>query len=271
MHRIKESKSRLDRLFQEVTILKALRHPHIVDFEDLEFCNLGSLKDYISRLGGRLQESESRYFLRQLVSGVTYLHEHSVIHRDLKSENLLLSGDLNTATADHRPILKISDFGIADWSKTISPLTASATPVDNTPVGTLLYVAPEILKGQAHNTLSDIDLDHLLRMILDEFPDPLPIPSVEISADAVAFLAGTLQRKPSSRIDGIALRKHTYLNLEYVPGPFSESAGMAALKEAQKNFFGSLCKSRGALPFAFGLPWSIRFFKRKRRADKASN
>ncbi|KAL3119461.1 hypothetical protein niasHT_008975 [Heterodera trifolii] len=69
--------------------------------------------------------------LRQLIAGVLYMHDQYVIHRDLKTSNLLLS---------HQGILKIGDFGLArEFGDPIKPYT----PV----VVTLWYRAPELLLG----------------------------------------------------------------------------------------------------------------------------
>ncbi|KAJ3218190.1 Serine/threonine-protein kinase ulk3 [Dinochytrium kinnereticum] len=212
----------------------------------MEFCNLGNLQTYISKSGGRLNEQEARYFLRQLTAGVLFLHDRSIIHRDLKTENILLSGNTDKS---HRPILKISDFGIADWTDEIS-----AGPTNQGAVGTLMYVAPEILKKQPHDGRSDIwslgiiffemlqgappfaaakSLDRLLKLIIESQPDPLPPPSIELSTDAKNLLSKTLRREPSDRIDGVGLRSEKYLNLEYVPGPLSEARGMSLLNDAE--------------------------------------
>lgn len=51
-----------------------------------------------------LTEPEVRYFMQQIVLGVNYLHQHRIIHRDLKLGNLLLNENLD---------VKIADFGLA--------------------------------------------------------------------------------------------------------------------------------------------------------------
>jgi cell division cycle 2-like protein len=73
--------------------------------------------------------SEVKCLMRQLLSGVAHLHDNWIIHRDLKTSNLLLS---------HKGILKIADFGLA--REYGSPLK-EYTPV----VVTLWYRAPELL------------------------------------------------------------------------------------------------------------------------------
>ncbi|XP_038019858.1 basic proline-rich protein-like isoform X2 [Motacilla alba alba] len=83
-----------DRVERELELQRRLRHRHIVrlhgHFTDrghlyllLELCSRGSLAD-ILRARGRLTEPEVRYYLRQLLSGLRYLHGHGLVHRDLK-------------------------------------------------------------------------------------------------------------------------------------------------------------------------------------------
>lgn len=75
--------------------------------------------------------SETKTLLHQLVSGVDYLHAHWILHRDLKTSNLLLS---------NRGVLKIADFGMARYYGNPPPKMTQL-------VVTLWYRAPELLLG----------------------------------------------------------------------------------------------------------------------------
>lgn len=79
-----------------------------------------------------MPELIAQKYMRQLMSGVEYLHKKGVCHRDLKPENLLLDANDN---------LKITDFGMA----TIFRVRGKERPLE-TRCGTLPYVAPEVLK-----------------------------------------------------------------------------------------------------------------------------
>lgn len=80
----------------------------------------------------RLTEFEARYYLIQLTNGLQYLHDHLIIHRDLKLGNLFI---------DHHMNVKIGDFGLA----------AKLTNQEErrfTVCGTPNYIAPELLEGK---------------------------------------------------------------------------------------------------------------------------
>ena len=94
----------------------------------LELVDGGDLFDLIA-LGGRLDEKFARYYFKQLLDGLNYLHNAGFVHRDLKIENLMLDRNFN---------LKISDFGFS------SPADESLL---RTRLGTSAYMAPEIHLG----------------------------------------------------------------------------------------------------------------------------
>ena len=74
-----------------------------VKFIVLELVGGGELFDFVA-LGGRLSEATARYYFKQLLDGLGYMHAQGYAHRDLKPENLLLDRDY---------VLKISDLGFA--------------------------------------------------------------------------------------------------------------------------------------------------------------
>lgn len=79
-----------------------------------------------------LTEPETRFYMIQLLDGLKYLHDESVIHRDLKLGNLFLDANMH---------VKVGDFGLA---------TRVMTPDERkrTVCGTPNYIAPEILDGK---------------------------------------------------------------------------------------------------------------------------
>ena len=107
--------TRMAKIMREVSILKQLRHPNIVQLHKmeeserhfgivLEYASGGELFDYI--LNHRyLKDNSARRLFAQLISGVGYLHKKGIVHRDLKLENLLLDRNRN---------IIITDFGFAN-------------------------------------------------------------------------------------------------------------------------------------------------------------
>ncbi|KAJ3177093.1 MAP/microtubule affinity-regulating kinase 3 [Gaertneriomyces sp. JEL0708] len=91
-------------LHREAQIMRMLDHPNIVQLIEvmetkrelylvLEYCGGGEVLDCIVA-HGRLKEAEARRVFRQIVCALKYCHDRNVVHRDLKAENLLLSGDM---------------------------------------------------------------------------------------------------------------------------------------------------------------------------------
>ncbi|POS84313.1 hypothetical protein EPUL_005643 [Erysiphe pulchra] len=107
--------SRLAKIHREIAILEGISHPNIVRLHEmvqtekqigiiLEYASGGELFDYI--LNHRyLNDNAARRLFAQLVSGVGYLHNKGIVHRDLKLENLLLDRNRN---------IIITDFGFAN-------------------------------------------------------------------------------------------------------------------------------------------------------------
>jgi calcium-dependent protein kinase len=127
----------------EIKILKMLDHPNIIRlyevFEDdknfylfNELCSGGSLVNKITNAKEKLTEKEMAKIFKQLVSAVAYCHEKGVCHRDIKLDNILF------LTNDKNSTLKLIDFGLSIEFKQKKL---------STKLGTLLYISPEIVKG----------------------------------------------------------------------------------------------------------------------------
>eukprot|EP00916_Digyalum_oweni_P019603 GHVL01032672.1.p1 GENE.GHVL01032672.1~~GHVL01032672.1.p1 ORF type:complete len:416 (+),score=67.11 GHVL01032672.1:128-1375(+) len=127
-----------DRVFTEIQALRKLSHPNIVKFLDvvseknyicviMEYASKGDLNKYV-KSKGRLSDKESRSIFQQILKAVHFCHSHSLVHRDLKLENILL---------DEFNVCRIADFGLAD----------NVIAAQNTHCGTEAYLAPEVLKG----------------------------------------------------------------------------------------------------------------------------
>lgn len=104
-----------------------------------EYVNGGQMLDYIIS-HGRLKEKQARKFGRQIASALDYCHRNSIVHRDLKIENILIS-----KTGD----IKIIDFGL---SNLFSPRAQLKTFC-----GSLYFAAPELLQAKQY-TGPEVDI-----------------------------------------------------------------------------------------------------------------
>ena len=128
-----------------------LDHPNIVhvynvgDYKQqpfivMEYVKGKTLKDYL-RENGALSPEVAVHLMKQLAEGVLYAHENNIIHRDLKTQNIMITDD---------QIIKITDFGIA-----LSSNEADITQT-NTIMGSVHYLAPELARGNLATERSDI-------------------------------------------------------------------------------------------------------------------
>ncbi|KAJ3022597.1 Serine/threonine-protein kinase 33 [Thoreauomyces humboldtii] len=175
--------SSYEQVQREVTIMKRVRHPHIIQLKEvfetpkqffliMEYCKGGEL---VQRVKSRrhCSESDVRIIMTRLVEAVAYLHAEGIVHRDIKPENILVSADplglgvaeaisamsdetttanaAGTGIADALPDLfniKVSDFGLATF-------TDACNMMENI-VGTPLYMAPEIVQNLGYSAQCDL-------------------------------------------------------------------------------------------------------------------
>ena len=141
----------IQRFQREATAAATLTHKNIVQIYDvgedegyhyivMEYVPDATLKDLIRRRGA-LHVEEAIDIMHQLVSGVNVAHRHSIIHRDLKPQNILMT---------HGGYVKIADFGIA-MVQSVSQVTQNETIM-----GSLHYLAPELARGEKATAQSDI-------------------------------------------------------------------------------------------------------------------
>ncbi|KAG0155225.1 hypothetical protein PDIDSM_799 [Penicillium digitatum] len=147
-HRTSRETERADRskeirTAREAAIVSLVNHPYICGMRDVvrtsyhwymlfEYVNGGQMLDYIIS-HGKLKEKQARKFARQIASALDYCHRNSIVHRDLKIENILIS-----KTGD----IKIIDFGL---SNLFSPKSLLKTFC-----GSLYFAAPELLQARQY-------------------------------------------------------------------------------------------------------------------------
>uniref|UniRef100_A0A6A7G8H6 Mitogen-activated protein kinase kinase kinase NPK1 isoform X2 n=1 Tax=Hirondellea gigas TaxID=1518452 RepID=A0A6A7G8H6_9CRUS len=136
-------------LENEITVMTKLRHPNIVTLYGservdetfnilMEFVP-GKSMDRLLTSFGPFDEPVIQIYTKQLVDGLTYMHSHCIIHRDLKSRNILVS---------QTGVCKISDFGSA------KEVTEDVKPSVNFTY-TPLWLAPEVVR-EKYNRKADI-------------------------------------------------------------------------------------------------------------------
>ncbi len=111
----------------------------------MEFLPGGTLEEWIkfrhsSSHEASLYSEEARRVMASLLRGLAYVHSRDYIHRDVKPENIMFAIPGDTAT------LKIADFGMSTKYTSIGTDHSSAC-------GTVLYMAPEMLKSHSYNTV----------------------------------------------------------------------------------------------------------------------
>lgn len=130
--------------------MKSYEHPYIVKYIDffmykkypciaMEYCENGTLYSYIRE--HVMLENTAVGFLEQIVSGLDFLHSKNVLHRDIKSKNILINGH-NEA--------KIADFGVA------RDLSSESDAKLSLMVGTPQYMSPEMFAGKKYGKETDI-------------------------------------------------------------------------------------------------------------------
>ncbi|KAM9688723.1 inactive serine/threonine-protein kinase PLK5 [Trichechus inunguis] len=134
----------------EIALHSRLRHRNIVAFHGhfadndhvymvLEYCSRQSLA-HVLKARQTLTEPEVRYYLRGLVSGLHYLHQRRIVHRDLKLSNFFLNKNME---------VKIGDLGLA---ARVGPGGRCHRVLCGTPN----FLAPEVVSRNGHSCQSDI-------------------------------------------------------------------------------------------------------------------
>uniref|UniRef100_A0A4W5K0E1 non-specific serine/threonine protein kinase n=1 Tax=Hucho hucho TaxID=62062 RepID=A0A4W5K0E1_9TELE len=220
---------RRELLFNEVVIMRDYHHENVVDMYNsylvgdelwvvMEFLEGGALTDIVTHT--RMNEEQIATVCVLVLRALSYLHIQGVIHRDIKSDSILL-------TSDGR--IKLSDFGFcAQVSKEV--------PKRKSLVGTPYWMAPEVISRLPYGTEVDIwslgimvieMIDgeppyfnepplQAMRRIRDNLPPRLK-ESHKVSSVLRAFLDLMLVREPSQRATAQELLQHPFLKLSGPP------------------------------------------------------
>lgn len=168
------SDSAMQEFHDEVTVMSKLDFPTIVRFYGvsldnvpslvMEYYPMGSLFDYMHKSGHFLSDSNLYSVGINVASGLNYLHEKGILHRDLRSPNVLLS-----SSGGYEIQALIADFGLAK----IRAHSKTMLDVNSKMLGLINWLAPELLlPGNKHTTATDVYMYGTLlwEMVQHEIP-----------------------------------------------------------------------------------------------------
>ncbi|XP_054145767.1 serine/threonine-protein kinase PAK 3-like [Melozone crissalis] len=216
-------RSRKELLFNEIQIMKENRHPNIVNYIDsylvnedlwlvMEYVDGGTLTSVLVRV--LMEEGMIAAISKECLKALDFLHSNNVIHRDVKSDNILLGMDGS---------VKLTDFGLCAQ-------LSSERSTRCTMLGSPYWVAPEIVKRKEYDTQVDIWALGIVaiemlegeppyfkespiqaqRLIARNRYPPLRMPS-KMSILFHAFLHSCLDTNPSIRWTARELLQHPFL------------------------------------------------------------
>ncbi|XP_039266374.2 mitogen-activated protein kinase kinase kinase 1-like [Styela clava] len=151
----KEQQQVLEVIGKEIEMMRHLSHPNVVRLHGttkesglynvfFEWCAGGSVSTLLSKFGPFTESVISNYTL-QVLRGLAYLHEKSIVHRDIKGANLLID-----CTGQR---LRIGDFGA---SARLATKCTGAGEFQGQLLGTIAFMAPEVLRGEHYGRSCDI-------------------------------------------------------------------------------------------------------------------
>ncbi|KAM8812681.1 serine/threonine-protein kinase 33 [Rhynchonycteris naso] len=155
----KAGSSAVKLLEREVSILKIVKHEHIIHLEQvfetptkmylvMELCKDGELKEILT-LKGHFSENETRWIIQSVASAIAYLHDNDIVHRDLKLENIMVKSSFIDANNEMNLNIKVTDFGLAVKH-------GRSEVMLQTTCGTPIYMAPEVINAHYYSQQCDI-------------------------------------------------------------------------------------------------------------------
>ena len=217
----------IESLKKEIEILKPLSHPNIVKYLGsetlsgshylyLEYLPNGSISKLLYKQGP-IPEPTVKTYTKQLIRGLKYLHDNGIMHRDIKSENILI---------DSEGKIKLTDFGCSrKYNEELNE-----TGMISSMKGSLMWMAPEVMKQSGYGRKADIwSLGCVVIEMLTAKP-PWPeaenqinlmmkvaifneIPGIPegISSNCKDFLLSCLKKDPKERPTASELLSHSFI------------------------------------------------------------
>ena len=180
----------------EVQVLQSLHHPFVIEMQScfltskhlnivMPLADCGDLSSFIkNQKGCALAESEVLIMFTQICCALKHVHDRKILHRDIKSANILLCTGLRGNLE-----AKLADFGIARVLHGTMELASTA-------VGTPYYMSPELCKNESYDSKSDV---WALGCLLYEMcTQKNPFTGVNFSGLALKILRGKYPPLPSS-------------------------------------------------------------------------
>ncbi len=237
-------------LDNEIAILRAIDHPNIVKLYDVketsscyylvtEYCNGGGLSDclenYQEKHNKPFPEEVVQYLMKQIVSALAYLHKKTILHRDLKLDNILVHFDSEEDRRNKNMLkakVKMIDFGFARYLKKEElAYSVLGSPINMDPgilrklnkmdhsnqygydekadiwsLGTMCY---EMLIGKC-----TFDAESMKDLVKKVEKGDYFIPTT-LSKEAVSFLNGMLQYDLKKRLTANQLLRHKFINKNF--------------------------------------------------------
>jgi serine/threonine-protein kinase len=245
-----------DRFLREIDIAARLRHPNIVPLYDsgevgdsfyfvMPYEEGASLRERLTEIGP-LPVPEALSMLRDIARALAYAHERGVVHRDVKPDNVMLSGGAAVVT----------DFGIAKAvDAALTDPAATTLTQTGTGIGTPAYVAPEQATGDSsvdhradlysfgclayelftgHPPFHDLSPHELVAAHLITVPAPVTTERTDVPPPVADLIARCLEKEPGKRpqsarevlrsLDGVA-----------TPQPLPPSLDTASSRRPARN------------------------------------
>ncbi|CAB3988486.1 Mitogen-activated kinase kinase kinase 19 [Paramuricea clavata] len=225
---MEEAERQYEKLQEEVALLKSLRHENVVSYLGtcldggvvnifMQFVPGGSIASILARFGP-LEERVFRYYTKQILVGVEYLHRNNVVHRDIKGGNIML---MPTG------VIKLIDFGCA--KRLYMNMSQSQGDLLRSMKGTPYWMAPEVIRETGYGRKSDIwsigctvfematgkppwshlpPMSAILAIGQGSEPPKLDKPN---SDDACDFVAISMARDPDKRWSSEELLRHRFI------------------------------------------------------------
>ena len=214
--------SNINKIKEEISILRILNHPHIVKFYGymetnnqllikMEYIKYGTLKEWIKRKE-KISEEEASTIIGKILSAIEYLHRKRICHKDIKPENIMLSRENDLSS------IKIIDFGLSkrNFDKFIN--------YDYS--GTYIYMAPELIKKKLYFNSIDIwSIGILMFILLNKGKHPFYVKGD--NRDKIAKKIGEAKLNFYEKISPVA--KHLLLKL-LEPNPSWRYTASQAIK-----------------------------------------